>query len=806
LGFWNSEEMVKQLLQFNKDRNLTIFDMLTMMEDFRRSKAEGKNELTLSIPPSHLVSPSPKKKRAPRKTKPIQIRQPTVRTQTAQQAQPPPPSSQAVLKPKQNLPDRETPVDANGRWPTSELLLQQPYVPFLSAFQSLYPSPEDPEDYPELVEMHQDNTCFPKIPQEPKTFHKHSLMRGMNSPTQAALEDFQNPVEYFDAGYGDSFSTVPQEAGLGLQPFPNRLSNPSFLARDTQPFENQKKFQDFQGQPQPYEHTISQAIPFNREPVSEVPIDPALLLIDAPKSTRQKDFVVFQDDPKSAKPRDPRLPPSKVLQDVTNLPNDRALPQRASEEVPSLAPRMSADTQAASPRIRKDHKKGWRKRVLQEKLFESTFPPTSASRVTNGHFQEQTATLNAAASQGGARAVLNEAHRVAKRKPEDQLESENVQRQKICGKEPPPFPTGRSGAAPPQLPNENEFLPTEFGLDQVHTEPFGSAETFVIVPTVPSYIDKNLGYKITDDLHEPQHFDPVKPRTYVEYLARQHAFSVLRPQDTEYSPMPPMQQIDAWNLWLNSKLASDSELPALFRDFTYKQTKAPSSQDVSLLARCVRFAQSDAQKEIDWRANPAHVHEIIQRTNAYGLELLISREQVFVKSPISRQDFELIMAIRTVHILWQQQDRTQHVAADIPGIIQMLHEQNPCLPEFLDVILEQGDDELLGKFVKEMCDQFMQSYPEVGRNSVPFYEERLAQEDPNSANAHMFRYLIDMATQDCTDVAKIGDDGSADIREDMNLPEDHDIPKFGDDVDADIESFMNWPIEEDTMLWHDNRG
>jgi hypothetical protein len=273
----------------------------------------------------------------------------------------------------------------------------------------------------------------------------------------------------------------------------------------------------------------------------------------------------------------------------------------------------------------------------------------------------------------------------------------------------------------------------------------------------------NLQYQFTEDLHEPQYFDPAKPRKYAEHLSQQHAFSALRPQDTEYVPIPPMEQTEAWNLWLNSKLAPDSELPALFRNFTYKRTNVPAPDDVSLLARCVRFAQSDAQKEIDWRAHPSHVHEIIQRTNVYGLELLISREQVVVKTPVTRKDFELIMAIRTVHVLWQQQDRTQHVAADIPGIIQMLHEQNPFLPEFLDMILEKSDGDVFLASVKEMCDQFMQSYPEIGRSSISSYEERLAQQDPNPANAHMFEYLIEIATQGRAEVVKIGDDRGADL-------------------------------------------
>jgi hypothetical protein len=51
---------------------------------------------------------------------------------------------------------------------------------------------------------------------------------------------------------------------------------------------------------------------------------------------------------------------------------------------------------------------------------------------------------------------------------------------------------------------------------------------------------------------------------------------------------------------------------------TFHSLKLPEKYDYSLLARCIRFAQSPVEKTFSWTVHPHHIALIMERTNEYG--------------------------------------------------------------------------------------------------------------------------------------------------------------------------------------------
>jgi hypothetical protein len=51
---------------------------------------------------------------------------------------------------------------------------------------------------------------------------------------------------------------------------------------------------------------------------------------------------------------------------------------------------------------------------------------------------------------------------------------------------------------------------------------------------------------------------------------------------------------------------------------TFHSLKLPEKYDYSLLARCIRFAQSSAEKSFSWTVHPNHITLIMERTDEYG--------------------------------------------------------------------------------------------------------------------------------------------------------------------------------------------
>jgi hypothetical protein len=51
---------------------------------------------------------------------------------------------------------------------------------------------------------------------------------------------------------------------------------------------------------------------------------------------------------------------------------------------------------------------------------------------------------------------------------------------------------------------------------------------------------------------------------------------------------------------------------------TFRSLKPPEKYNYSLLARCIRFAQSSAEKTFSWTVHPNHITLIMERTDEYG--------------------------------------------------------------------------------------------------------------------------------------------------------------------------------------------
>ncbi|CAO2653650.1 Nn.00g030610.m01.CDS01 [Neocucurbitaria sp. VM-36] len=157
--------------------------------------------------------------------------------------------------------------------------------------------------------------------------------------------------------------------------------------------------------------------------------------------------------------------------------------------------------------------------------------------------------------------------------------------------------------------------------------------------------------------------------------------SELREEDKQYVPLPPDVGRHELNSRLNEQFCEiNSSSGTFFRDL-----EMPLEDDFSLLARCIRFAKSDAQRDIDWRVHEAHIDGIQARTNPYGMELFGNRVDVDqYDCNGTQQALEVLMGIRFV----QHFPHLHLVAADIPDITVWLY----CRPRFmLDEVLTVQD-------------------------------------------------------------------------------------------------------------------
>ncbi|KAB2105345.1 hypothetical protein AG0111_0g6524 [Alternaria gaisen] len=206
----------------------------------------------------------------------------------------------------------------------------------------------------------------------------------------------------------------------------------------------------------------------------------------------------------------------------------------------------------------------------------------------------------------------------------------------------------------------------------------------IIVPTVPSWIAEGSQYFIGIDVAYSEGYDPEYPRNYEYYLAQFTARPAFpRAKEYEYFPTPVMLDVEIINQRLNWVVPDDGEAPRLLRELP-----VPPFHIDSELARCVRFAQSDSQKRVDWRVHPNHVAEIIQRTDFYGMELLISRGFMRISCPPTTGKFELAMETRLARASFGK-DPVAYIAGDLRALADYLVED---IPSAMSLISKEEKD------------------------------------------------------------------------------------------------------------------
>jgi len=275
-----------------------------------------------------------------------------------------------------------------------------------------------------------------------------------------------------------------------------------------------------------------------------------------------------------------------------------------------------------------------------------------------------------------------------------------------------------------------------FGTSQQPPQIIAAASQFApkIVTTVPSLIDRNNQAIIKTGVAYSEGYDPGNPQNFKHYLAQfTDRPTVPRPREREYRPMPEILEVETLNQRLDWVVPNGAEAPELFREMP-----APPPHIDSELARCVRFAQSDAQRRVNWRAHPTHVAEIIQRTNFYGMELLVSRSEMRISSPPTADEFELAMATRLAHVSFGM-DTKDYIAADVPAIIEYFSEN---LPSAISVFPTEEED-CFRAFTDYYRVMFEENYPALNALGLPEWQALLdAEEGKPSLKAQTLQGIV----------------------------------------------------------------
>jgi hypothetical protein len=266
----------------------------------------------------------------------------------------------------------------------------------------------------------------------------------------------------------------------------------------------------------------------------------------------------------------------------------------------------------------------------------------------------------------------------------------------------------------------------------------------IVVPTVPSWIAESSRYDIAMNTAYSEGYNPKHPQHYEGYIAQFTARpAASRPKEYEYRPMPDMLDVELLNQRLNWVVPEVGEAPRLFRELP-----VPPPRIDSELTRCVRFAQSDSQKRVDWRAHPSHVAEIIQRTNFYGMELLISRAYMRISSPPTKDEFELAMATRLAHASFGK-DPVAYIAADVPALSDYLVE-NPLSAECL---VSDRDKDYFSDFTQVYRMELAEIYPPLSVIGLPTWQLLLDGERGKlSLKAQSLQYIIYSIKEQATQV------------------------------------------------------
>jgi len=294
--------------------------------------------------------------------------------------------------------------------------------------------------------------------------------------------------------------------------------------------------------------------------------------------------------------------------------------------------------------------------------------------------------------------------------------------------------------SPPQEDNEfpvvNKDAFEGFGVCQPPPQIVAAASQPApkIVTTVPSLINKNCQPIIKPGVAYSEGYDPGHPHSFKHYLAQfTDRPAVPRPREREYRPMPEMLEIETLNQRLDWVVPNGAEAPELFREMP-----APPPHIDSELARCVRFAQSDAQRRVNWRAHPTHVAEIIQRTNFYGMELLVSRSEMRISSPPTADEFELAMATRLAHISFGM-DTKDYIAADVPAIMDYFMENIPSTTS----VFPTEEEDCFRAFTDYYRVMLEENYPPLNALGLPEWQALLdAEEGKPSLKAQTLQGIV----------------------------------------------------------------
>lgn len=87
----------------------------------------------------------------------------------------------------------------------------------------------------------------------------------------------------------------------------------------------------------------------------------------------------------------------------------------------------------------------------------------------------------------------------------------------------------------------------------------------------------------------------------------------VQEEDMFQSELPKALRPKQYSEWLRSLLPIEGGVP------TFRGLRTPAVEDLSLLARCIRFAKSRAEEHVCWAVHPKHVILICEYTNNYGV-------------------------------------------------------------------------------------------------------------------------------------------------------------------------------------------
>jgi hypothetical protein len=116
--------------------------------------------------------------------------------------------------------------------------------------------------------------------------------------------------------------------------------------------------------------------------------------------------------------------------------------------------------------------------------------------------------------------------------------------------------------------------------------------------------------------------NPSDVRPYIHFLTSIEppagSLSAADMQYTRLQPEPNPQEMNAWLLSL---------IPAHERRVLLNTFQRSAADDCTAIARCIRYANSYAQKKLSWCLHPAHVALTAERTNEYGIAIVAPKEE-----------------------------------------------------------------------------------------------------------------------------------------------------------------------------------